>query len=248
LEAWWHGPFGFQANSSTRVVEYPWAFYVATVKPGVRVLEVGGGLAGFQFVLARSGASVVNVDPFLDYGAGRYPDQQRATHAALNRSFRTDVELCVARLTDTALAAESVDRVYCLSTIEHLGADEARVVMAETRRLLCPGGLVVLTIDLFLNLQPFTARRRNEWGENVSVADLIACSQMDLVYGDEQELCGGPRFDPERILANLERYLIGETYPVLVQLLVLRKRGGPAKDDLNANLWPADEGERERRR
>src|SRR5438046_146307 len=56
------GPFGFQLNNDTRRFEYPWAFHSVPVEPGMRCLEVGGSLSGFQFVLAWSGAEVVNVD------------------------------------------------------------------------------------------------------------------------------------------------------------------------------------------
>ena len=45
------GPFGGQGNNSTREFEYPWCFHTAKLETGMHVLEVGGGLAGFQFVL-----------------------------------------------------------------------------------------------------------------------------------------------------------------------------------------------------
>ena len=57
------GPFSIQGNNSIRRFEYPWAFDVARLEPGQRVLEIGGGLAGFQFVLDQFGCRVVNVDP-----------------------------------------------------------------------------------------------------------------------------------------------------------------------------------------
>jgi len=57
------GPFGFQPNSDTRRLEYPWAFEALELAPGMRVVEVGGSNSGFQFVLDQAGCSVVNVDP-----------------------------------------------------------------------------------------------------------------------------------------------------------------------------------------
>jgi hypothetical protein len=60
------GPFSVQPNNSTRAFEYPWAFEMGNLRLGTRVLEVGGGLSGFQFVLAQCGCLVVNVDPGMN--------------------------------------------------------------------------------------------------------------------------------------------------------------------------------------
>jgi SAM-dependent methyltransferase len=237
-EAWWHGPFGFQPNNTTRLIEYPWAYHVAPWRRGLRVIEVGGALSGFQFVLARSGAHVINVDPFLDYGGGGYAKHPAALHATLNRYFGTSVRLLLSTLPEARLESESCDRVYCLSTIEHLGAAEVTSIVREVGRVLRPGGLFVLTIDLFLNLHPFTARTRNEWGSNISVADLVTESGMNLVFGEERELCGFEAFAAHRILENLECYLIGELYPALVQMVVLMKGGSVGGDSIRRDLFP----------
>src|SRR6516225_6156242 len=60
------GFFSIQQNNTTREFEYPWAFFSADVQPGMRVLDLGGGLGGFQFVLDRSGCHVINVDPGME--------------------------------------------------------------------------------------------------------------------------------------------------------------------------------------
>jgi len=39
--------------------------------------------------------------------------------------------------------------------------------------VLKPGGRLVLTIDLFLNLKPFTSRTSNQFGVNVSIGELM---------------------------------------------------------------------------
>lgn len=203
---------------------------------GARVVEIGGALSGFQFVLSRGGASVWNVDPFVDYGVGEYGLDPDAVHARLNRYFRTDVRLCHSTLSEAALPSDSFDRIYCISTIEHLEPDELTSTLREACRILRGGGLAVLTVDLFLNLEPFTTRARNEWGRNISIKDLVETSGMRLVYGDPDLLYGFSTFDPDRIQANLERYFVGE-YPTLTQLVVVQKEDGDGHPPLRRDLF-----------
>src|SRR5437868_2822382 len=53
------GPFAIQGNNSIRQFEYPWAFESAHLAPGMRAMDIGGGLCGFQFALSRAGLDVV---------------------------------------------------------------------------------------------------------------------------------------------------------------------------------------------
>ena len=217
------GPFAFQPNNTTRAVEYPWAFGMVQVE-GRSVLEIGGALSGFQFVLARSGADVTNVDPFVDYGSeGELPGDPEALHAVLNRIFGTAVRLERSTLAEADLDSNSFDCAFCISTLEHVPEDEIRRMTHEVRRVLRPGGRFVVTVDLFLDVAPFAQAQRNRWGTNISIRDLVEQSGMGLVVGDRRELMGFPEFDPERIRARLDDYYVGEWYPTLVQMLVLEK-------------------------
>ena len=117
------GPFAVQSNNDTREVEYPWAFHATPVTNGISVVEIGGGLSGFQFVLAKSGARVINVDPGEKAtGVGFYCTP--ASIARLNRAFRTDVQLVNTTLDQAGLADESIDTIYSISTIEHIPESE----------------------------------------------------------------------------------------------------------------------------
>ncbi|RMH27979.1 MAG: class I SAM-dependent methyltransferase [Planctomycetota bacterium] len=220
------GPFAIQPNNTIRVFEYPWAYEAIAPEPGLRVLDIGGGLAGMQFVLARAGASVVNVDPGDEAHGRGWPVDERSI-ARLNRAFGTSVELRRTFLQDAGLEDDSFDRVLSISTIEHIPMDELPGLMAHVGRLLRPGGLFVATVDLFLNLEPFTDRASNEYGVNVPVRDLVQWGGLELVTGDRAELYGYPEFDPRRILSRLEDYMIGG-YPALAQAFVARKPEAPA--------------------
>ena len=226
------GPFAFQLNNSTRIVEYAWAFHVASLAGAPRVVEVGGGLSGLQFVMAHAGVRVTNVDPFEEYGGADYADvpAKLALHARLNRAFRTDVRLIRSTLPAAGLPPGSVDRIYSISVLEHLEPEALHATMASIGEVLRPGGLVVITLDLFLDLWPFTDVATNRFGRNMSVLDLVASSGLELVWGRQSELFGYPGFSVGSVLARLHQYYVGRQHPCLAQLLVLRKPGGESAD------------------
>jgi SAM-dependent methyltransferase len=219
----WRGPFSFQPNSTLRHFEYPWAFHAVPLPRGARVLEVGGGLGGFQFALDRAGCRVVNVDP----GRGRaardlgWPcDTQRV--AQLNRLFGCAVELQNVTIAEAAVEPASFDCAFSISVAEHLPESEVNDIARHVFRALKPGGHFVLTVDLFLNLRPFTSRDENGYGRNVDVKSFVELAPFEFVAGDRAELFGYPEFDRDRVLSNLDRYYVGD-YPALTQCLVLRK-------------------------
>jgi 2-polyprenyl-3-methyl-5-hydroxy-6-metoxy-1,4-benzoquinol methylase len=218
------GYFSFQYNNDTRVFEYPWAFHAVLVRPGQRVVEVGGALAGFQWALAAAGTDVTNVDPFADYGSDeQYPADVTVLHRQLNEWFRLQVTLKRTTLPESHLDAGVFDTVYSISTLEHLAPEQLESTLMTARELLKPGGALVLTVDLFLDLYPFTEQTSNRWGVNVSMADVVARSGLTLEQGNVSELYGYPEFDAQRVQSQLDRYLVGSRHPTLVQACVLRK-------------------------
>lgn len=220
------GPFGFQPdNSITRRFEYPWAHHAVPLRPGMRVVEIGGSLAGLQFVLASEGIKVVNVDPG-ERAANGWPVGHDSI-SRLNRAFGTDVELRNCYIEEAGLEDCSVDVVYSISTIEHIPLDLIRSILTEIYRVLVPGGRCVLTVDLFLDLEPFSYATENITGRNVDVRWLVETSGLELQQGDRSELYGYPEFDPKRIMGNLFLYEYGHYYPSLAQAVVLGKPGRP---------------------
>jgi 2-polyprenyl-3-methyl-5-hydroxy-6-metoxy-1,4-benzoquinol methylase len=215
------GPFAFQPNTSTRAYEYPWAFHQVKGLGPSRILEVGGALSGLQFVLAKSGYEVHNVDPFFDYGSGQYEVDPIAEHAALNRSFGTDVNLHRATLPEANLTGQ-FSAVLCISTIEHLAEQDIASTLNAAKEILAPGGLLVLTVDLFLNLEPFCDRKANQWGSNASIAWIEELVGYEMVFGDYSELYGYPEFSATRILSRLEEFAISSQYPQMAQLITFR--------------------------
>lgn len=223
IEARLRGPFGLQRwNNRTRIAEYPWAFHATPVEAGMTALEIGGSLAGFQFVLSRLGLEVTNLDP--GEAAERGWPLDESTFALLNRAFRTKVQLRKSFLEEAEFADDSFDRIYCISTIEHIPETRLSSLLQEIGRVLRPGGHCVLTIDLFLDLAPFTDRSSNRHGTNVDVRALVEASGLTLTAGNESELNGFPEFRPREVQERLDEYFLGDIGPCVSQLLVLSKR------------------------
>ncbi|MEV6846617.1 class I SAM-dependent methyltransferase [Actinoplanes sp. NPDC051411] len=227
-----YGPFGFQRNSLTRIYEYPWAFHIAELRPGMRVIDVGGWLSGFQVTLSDAGCEVYNVDPSVPedsrWTTTHRPNQSntaRDLHQRFLSFFDSRVTLIEKRLQEADLEPESFDRLFAISVIEHVDQQEAGDMVAAMRKLLKPGGRAVLSIDLFFDLPPFGVLERNYWGTNINVYSLVKNSGMELVHGDPAELYGFPEFDADRIAAkaNQNVYNLSVLYPVVSQLVVLQK-------------------------
>ena len=229
------GPFSVQINNTTREFEYPWAFEAANLSPGMHVVELGGGLSGFQFVLDSGGCHVVNVDPGMEANGRGWPCDSAAMKK-LNCLFGTHVELRNTTIENAGLADDSVDRVFSISVIEHLTDQDIVGAMKNVHRCLKVGGLFILTVDLFLNLDPFCSRSRNEFGCNQNIRWMVELGDWELVTGSPTELFGFDSFQADTIVSNMDKYLIGRYYPAMVQCLVLKKISSNIKNYLDRRL------------
>jgi len=216
------GYFALQTNNDTRTFEYPWAYNVLQAKKGMQILEIGGGVSGLQFVLERIGCYVTNVDPGLA-ARGKGWSVTPAAIATLNKHFDTGVELMNCFIEDAGIKDESQDRVVSISTIEHIPDDDIRSILSHIHRVLKPGGIFVLTLDLFLDVEPFAKASTNRYGKNISARWLVEESGLSLVHGRPAELYGFPEFNSDEIRNNRDRYLVGNGYPAMVQTMVLQK-------------------------
>ncbi|MBM4365682.1 MAG: class I SAM-dependent methyltransferase [Deltaproteobacteria bacterium] len=192
------GPFGsYRFCPSTRVWEYPWAYHVAPVRPGMRVMDVGGALCGFSLALARAGAEVTVVDPDVHLQSPReWLDRLTAQWAVRVASFRGEV---------AALPEPdgSFDVAYCLSVIEHIpGVAERRSLVEGVHRKLRRGGLFVVSIDVDFRFEPFTTEPGRPELRNVSVAELLSHAPFRLAFGNPSELLGMPGFDAGAVLSR----------------------------------------------
>jgi 2-polyprenyl-3-methyl-5-hydroxy-6-metoxy-1,4-benzoquinol methylase len=219
----YRGCFSFQPNSDTRTFEYPWCFYATELRAGMRAVDLGGSLAGFQFVLSKSGLEVINVDPGMDSHGRGWPVDEGAIRL-LNSAFGTNVRLENCFLSEAHIEPASVDRVFSISVVEHIPEEEIKQLIRKVWEILKPEGLFVATVDLFLNLRPFSSREVNEFGTNVPITTLVHAAPFQIIVGRPAELYGFPEFSVDSCMRQVDQLVLGR-YPVLVQCIVLRKVG-----------------------
>lgn len=216
------GMFSFQKNNDTRRWEYPWIHEMIGDPAGKRILDIGGSLAGMQFVLAAEGGDVTNLDPGLG-AAGLGWKVDRRSLDNMTEATGTTVELIPKTFADAQLPPSSFDVALSISTIEHIPEVELRSLFEQIGEVLAPGGIFVMTVDLFLDLEPFTTATSNHWGTNVDMWDLVQRSGLELAVGIPEELYGHPDFDVVQVADHLDDYIVGNDYPTLVQAIVLRR-------------------------
>lgn len=132
----------------SRVWEYPYVYHHlkiwrAKFSGGMPlVVDLGSGVTFFPFTLARLGCSVTCVD--IDEVCKM--DLACAAQCVLHEPGKVDFQLSDGHV--IPFKDEEVDGLYSISVLEHISTLENTV--EEIARVLKPGGLFILTIDLSL--------------------------------------------------------------------------------------------------
>lgn len=113
------------------------ALELAAIEPGQTVVDLGCGRGEAAAHAARMGAAVIALDYSLD--ALRLSGTTAAVVAPLG-----DVAPAAADASNLPLSDGCADRVLWLDVIEHLHPWQVRATLAEVRRILRPGGFVVI--------------------------------------------------------------------------------------------------------
>jgi SAM-dependent methyltransferase len=125
------------------------------VGPGTRVLDVGCGPGGFTAVLAETAGETVGLDvseSWVDAANRTFEARGSKARAVLGSGAALPFEVA------------SFDVVTLIDVLHHL--DEPKSVLAETRRVLRPGGRLLVFEPNKLNplLTALCLFDRNEWG------------------------------------------------------------------------------------
>lgn len=113
---------------------------LAQIQPKMCVLDVGCGRGEMVFNIAQKGALVWGVD----YASEALKLAQEVLDEALDSETKTRVGIGQCDAKTLPFANNSVDRIFMLDIVEHLYPDELRAAISEARRVLVPGGQLIL--------------------------------------------------------------------------------------------------------
>jgi 2-polyprenyl-3-methyl-5-hydroxy-6-metoxy-1,4-benzoquinol methylase len=193
--------------------------------PGERVLDVGCGMGFMTEALVRSGRQVVPLD--IERSLVHHTNQR------INRYVPSGNGTLYAGYA-VPFADQSFDTIVCLDVIEHV-EDDLRLVK-EFRRLLRPGGHLVLTVPA---LQLLYGQRDKHIGhyrryDKPLLRERLAAAGFEVMQLEYWNMLGvGPYFVSERLLGRELPDTIrkGESSPLrrviasaLVRWLILERR------------------------
>jgi len=135
-----HGPAVQRFWHRSKLNLLDWLF---PIRPGERILEVGSGSGVFADAMAARGAEVVAVDA-----------NSAAVDYATTTFGRPGLSFVKGYLDELCLEPESFDKVTCLEVIEHVYPDQVRKLLADVRRMLRPGGELLLTTPNYRSFWP----------------------------------------------------------------------------------------------
>ena len=130
---------------AARLWEYPYAILAAELSPDLKVADIGCGMTAFTIYLKEHArCDVVGVDPDVFEAGLKYKGH------GVSEEFikRTGIRFLRGDMTDVPLESDSQDRAFSISVMEHVTPDVRRRGMQELARILKPGGLAVLTVDM----------------------------------------------------------------------------------------------------
>lgn len=129
-----------QPGSGLFKSDYSYATYISLYLfamhycEGMEVLDAASGLGYGSLVLARKAKSVVGIDLLPEN-----TEHASATYATGTVSYQT------MDATELDFPDASFDRVVSIETFEHVPKEKADLFLSEFKRVLRPGGLLILT-------------------------------------------------------------------------------------------------------
>jgi len=136
----------------SRFWEYPFAIRSSDLSKGLKCADIGCGTTPFLVYLANTVGSqnVTGFDPDL---IQKNNDARHSAFGIRPKFIETiDINFSPDSMTSLNAPDESFDRVFCLSVLEHTPFDIQIEGLKEMVRILKPGGRLILTMDLGIDL------------------------------------------------------------------------------------------------
>ncbi len=161
----------------TRCWEYPWVLENGKFETGLKCLDAGCGRSPIPAYLYGLGCEAHGLD-YLQGEKGDYPDTYGIPKSWI-KTWDKKILYHHGTLFDAPFPDNTFDRITCLSVLEHILTPKAPhahyPALKEMKRILKPGGLLIITVDYFLN-QDVTP--------DYDYRDDISFLQMDPFVGD----------------------------------------------------------------
>lgn len=144
----------------SREFEYPYAFYhiKATKQMDKKVLDAGSGITFFPFYLSMHGYDVSCVDNDA---------RLQSAFTKLNEDLPKLLKVKFAKADLRSLPYEdnTFSHICCISVLEHMLPGDVDRVLREFKRLLVPGGICILSVDVFLREKPSAILRLDNFDD-----------------------------------------------------------------------------------
>lgn len=130
----------------SRVWEYPFISeeikkYLKT-QPNAKILDAGSGLTFFSYMLKQ-------LHPTVDVICTDYDPILVESYEKVNKKADKSVSFELGDLRKLSFEDASFDIIYCVSVLEH--TDTYPEIVKNFKRLLKPGGILIITFDISLN-------------------------------------------------------------------------------------------------
>lgn len=124
----------------SRQREWPWIIKEGDFKPYHRVLDIGSGWSVLKFAIAKRAAWVdcLEIDP--DFITKAQP--------AIDLMGNGKIRQTQGDAANIPFEDSTFDKVINCSVMEHMPANQYVKCIQEMKRVLCPGGVALLTMDV----------------------------------------------------------------------------------------------------
>lgn len=140
-------------NNGTRCWEYPWILENGRFDKGLKCLDAGCGQSPFPVYLHDIGCEAHGLD-YLQGEKGDYPETYGIPKKWI-KMFDGIVEYHHGTMFKPPFPDNTFDRITCVSVLEHILKPEEPHAhypcLSELRRILKPDGLLIVTVDYFVN-------------------------------------------------------------------------------------------------
>ncbi len=130
----------------SRQTEWPWAIETAELRYHYNCLEVGGGGCVMKYPVAKRCNSVVVADV--------NEEDMHHTKKAVNLLGFENITVVKGDARSLPFPDNWFDRVFCISVLEHIPDNHIKGV-EEMIRVLKPGGMLLLTMDVVTQGKPY---------------------------------------------------------------------------------------------